>query len=91
MTDTQHTTPTTELASDTTGPATASASSTWERLLDQDSRHDPNPLYEQLRTHPVQQLDSGAFLITGYDEILQLVHDPPHQLRPDGPAPQGRR
>jgi cytochrome P450 len=55
-------------------PITGTA--TWDTLLEQDSRHDPNPLYAQLRTQPVQQLENGAFLITGYDEILQLVHDP---------------
>lgn len=71
MTDTPQTTPTTDAA-----PTTATASATWETLLEQDSRPDPNPHYEQLRAQPVQRLDNGAFLITGYDEILQLVHDP---------------
>ncbi|MBF4627803.1 cytochrome P450 [Curtobacterium flaccumfaciens] len=52
------------------------ASTTWDTLLEQDNRHDPNPLYAQLRTHPVQQLDNGAFLVTGYDEVVQLMHDP---------------
>ncbi|MFT4305382.1 MAG: cytochrome P450, partial [Microbacterium sp.] len=51
-------------------------STTWETLLEQDSRHNPYPVYEQLRTQPVQQLANGAFLVTGYDEILQLMHDP---------------
>ncbi|MFJ4221788.1 cytochrome P450 [Curtobacterium luteum] len=51
-------------------------SSTWDTLLEQDSRQNPYPVYEQLRTQPVLQLDNGAFLITGYDEILQLIHDP---------------
>ncbi|QHC56912.1 cytochrome P450 [Rathayibacter tanaceti] len=45
--------------------------------MDHDSRPDPYPLYARLRdAEPVQRLDDGAFLITGYDEILQVVHDP---------------
>ncbi len=59
----------------TGGAATATA--VWNRFLDHDSRPDPYPLYARLRdAGPVQQLDDGAFLITGYDEILQVVHDP---------------
>jgi cytochrome P450 len=65
-------------------PTTGTA--TWDTLLEQHSRHDPNPLYAQLRAQPVQQLENGAFLITGYDEILQLVHDP--RISSDPMAPQ---
>lgn len=55
----------------------SAATATWDRFLDHDNRHDPYPLYARLRdTAPVQRLDDGAFLITGYDEILQVVHDP---------------
>ncbi|KZX21658.1 hypothetical protein [Rathayibacter tanaceti] len=59
-----------------TGGSSA-ATATWNRFLDHDSRPDPYPLYARLRdAEPVQRLDDGAFLITGYDEILQVVHDP---------------
>lgn len=55
----------------------SAATATWDRFLDHDNRHDPYPLYARLRdTAPVQRLDDGAFLVTGYDEILQVVHDP---------------
>jgi len=57
--------------------STSRATATWQSLLEHDSRHDPYPLYARLRdSGPVQQLDDGAFLVTGYDEILQVVHDP---------------
>lgn len=48
----------------------------WGRLLDHDNRADPYPVYARLREEPVRRLDSGAFVVTGYDEILQLTHDP---------------
>ncbi|NRG41095.1 cytochrome P450 [Rathayibacter sp. VKM Ac-2835] len=55
----------------------SAATEVWNRFLDHDSRPDPYPLYARLRDNaPVQRLDDGAFLITGYDEILQIVHDP---------------
>ena len=47
------------------------------RSLDHDNRADPYPVYARLRdAAPVQRLDDGAFLVTGYDEILEVVHDP---------------
>ena len=67
----------------------------WNELLDHEHRPDPYPLYAQLRQNPVQRLEDGAYLVTGYDEILQLVHDPrissdPSRARDDeGPGEPG--
>jgi cytochrome P450 len=53
------------------------ADTSWSQFLDHSSRHDPYPALARLRDEaPVQRLDDGAFLITGYDEILRVVHDP---------------
>lgn len=67
----------------------------WNRFLEHDNRHDPYPLYAGIRdAGPVQRLDDGAFLVTGYDEILEVVHDPRISSNPlavrggaDGDAP----
>ncbi|ROQ31037.1 cytochrome P450 [Frondihabitans sp. PhB188] len=59
-----------------TGRSTT-ATAVWNEFLDHDNRADPYPVYARLRdAAPVQRLDDGAFLVTGYDEILEVVHDP---------------
>jgi cytochrome P450 len=48
----------------------------WADLLEHHNRADPYPLFARLRAEPVRRLSDGAFVITGYDEILQLTGDP---------------
>lgn len=57
----------------------------YEQIVDYANRADPYPLYAELRRTPVARLDDGTFLVTGHQEILELVHDPrissdPHNL-----------
>ncbi|RPE77849.1 MULTISPECIES: cytochrome P450 [unclassified Frondihabitans] len=67
----------TDTTDPTSGCPVTGGTAVWNRFLDHESRPDPYPLYADLREGaPVQRLDDGAFLITGYDEILQVVHDP---------------
>lgn len=49
---------------------------TFEKLLDYANRADPYPFYAELRRQPVQRLDDGTYVVTGYQEILKAVHDP---------------
>ncbi|GAA3546945.1 cytochrome P450 [Amycolatopsis ultiminotia] len=46
------------------------------RVLDQDSRADPYPLYSALRTEPVSRQSDGTWVVSGYEEINTLLHDP---------------
>jgi cytochrome P450 len=49
-------------------------------LLDQvfayENRHDPYPLFAELRKTPVAQQPDGTFVVSGYEEIVALLHDP---------------
>ncbi|MFF4603228.1 cytochrome P450 [Streptomyces sp. NPDC001339] len=42
----------------------------------QDNRANPYPYYAQLRQQPVARADDGTWLVSGYQEIYQLMHDP---------------
>ncbi|MFF5449372.1 cytochrome P450 [Streptomyces sp. NPDC012888] len=46
------------------------------RILDHANRADPYPLYDELRKTPVYQDPGGPFVISGYHDILSLLHDP---------------
>jgi len=64
----------------TTTSTTATTATTtheaYERVVDYANRADPYPFYAQLRETPVARLDERTFLVTGHQEILELVHDP---------------
>ncbi|WP_269855958.1 cytochrome P450 [Streptomyces sp. RPT161] len=46
------------------------------RVLDQRSRPNPYPLYAALRRQPVSRQADGTWVVSGYDEIAALLHDP---------------
>ncbi|WP_411129085.1 cytochrome P450 [Streptomyces sp. x-19] len=46
------------------------------RILDPVSRPDPYPLYAALRRRPVSRQADGTWVVSGYDEIAALLHDP---------------
>jgi cytochrome P450 len=52
------------------------ARSLFERWLDPASRPNPYPLYEQMRRTPVAQVDEQRFLVSTYQDIWALLHDP---------------
>jgi cytochrome P450 len=43
---------------------------------EQANRHNPWPLYAQLRRHRVTPLEEHAYAIGRYDDVLALLHDP---------------
>ncbi|WP_327293757.1 MULTISPECIES: hypothetical protein [unclassified Streptomyces] len=46
------------------------------QVLDQGSRSNPYPLYTALRTRPVSRQTDGTWVVSGYEEINTLLHDP---------------
>jgi cytochrome P450 len=46
------------------------------RVLAPESRANPYPLYAELRTRPVSRQADGTWVVSGFDEISALLHDP---------------
>ena len=46
------------------------------RVLAPESRANPYPLYAELRAQPVARQADGAWVVSGFDEISALLHDP---------------
>ncbi len=70
------------------------------RILGEDSRPDPYPLYEELRKTPVSLQPDGSYVVSTYREIVALLHDPRissdrRNLAPEfedrGDPPEGQR
>jgi cytochrome P450 len=47
-----------------------------EQILHYDNRADPYPLYAELRKTPVTREADGTYVVSSYDEIAELLHDP---------------
>ena len=47
-----------------------------ERILDPGNRANPYPLYAELRTTPVARQADGTYVVSTYDQIVELLHDP---------------
>ncbi|MGI5225505.1 cytochrome P450 [Actinoallomurus sp. CA-142502] len=50
--------------------------SVFQRILDYSHRADPYPLYAELRKTPVRREEDGTYVVSGYEEIVSLLHDP---------------
>ena len=50
--------------------------SVWQQILDDSSRADPYPLYAELRRTPVVRAEDGSYVVSTYQEIVALLHDP---------------
>jgi cytochrome P450 len=50
--------------------------SIFERILDPANRANPYPLYSELRKTPVTREADGRYVVSTYDEITVLLHDP---------------
>lgn len=46
------------------------------RVLDPANRANPYPLFESLREEPVTRQNDGTYVVSGYEEINALLHDP---------------
>jgi len=65
----------------------AQATSIYQQILDPANRANPYPLYTELRKRPVTREADGSYVVSTYNEIVALLHDPrvsvdPHS-RPD--------
>jgi cytochrome P450 len=67
----------------------------YARILDYANRADPYPLYAELRKTPVLRLKDGTWVVSTYQHIAALLHDPrlssdlrpPEERVPDAPKP----
>jgi cytochrome P450 len=48
----------------------------FEQILDPANRHNPYPLYAQLREAPISQQEDGTYVVSTYREIEALLYDP---------------
>ena len=46
------------------------------QITDYANRANPYPLYAQLRETPVSRQEDGAYVVSTYREIVELLHDP---------------
>ncbi|MEU5301014.1 cytochrome P450 [Streptomyces noursei] len=77
-----------------TTATTPSATDLFAQALRYENRADPYPHYAQMLRHPVARMDDGSWLISGYQEIRQLLHDPrssADRLAPQNKAPKAAR
>lgn len=50
--------------------------SIYQQVLDPANRPNPYPLYAELRRTPVTREDDGTYVVSTYNEIFALLHDP---------------
>jgi len=50
--------------------------SIFDQILDPANRANPYPLYAELRKTPVTRQADGTYVVSTYDEIVALLHDP---------------
>ena len=50
--------------------------SIYQQVLDPANRANPYPLYTELRKTPVTREDDGTYVVSTYNEISALMHDP---------------
>jgi cytochrome P450 len=50
--------------------------SIFDQILDPANRASPYPLYAELRKTPVMRQADGSYVVSSYDEIVALLHDP---------------
>src|SRR3954462_11609957 len=55
---------------------TTAPPSVFAQILDYANRADPYPLYAELRRTPVARQDDGSYVVSTYQEIVDLLHDP---------------
>src|ERR1700720_3998774 len=41
-----------------------------------ENRANPYPFFDELRKTPVARMDNGLYVVSGYRELLTLLHDP---------------
>ncbi|MEV5832869.1 cytochrome P450 [Nocardia sp. NPDC052112] len=52
------------------------AATAWAEAMKYEHRADPYPFFDQLRQTPVARVADNLYVVTGYQELLALAHDP---------------
>ncbi|WP_269857439.1 cytochrome P450 [Streptomyces sp. RPT161] len=76
-----------------TTTARLSPTDLFAQVMRYENRPDPYPYYALMRERPVVRMDNGTWLVSGYHEIAQLLHDPrisADRLNPQAPKPPQR-
>jgi cytochrome P450 len=47
-----------------------------DQVFAQENRHDPYPLFAELRKTPVARQPDGSYLVSSYEHIVTVLHDP---------------
>jgi cytochrome P450 len=47
-----------------------------DQVFDFENRQDPYPLFAEMRKTPVAQQPDGTYVVSGYEQIVALLHDP---------------
>lgn len=69
---------------------TPSAPTLFQRILSTENRHNPYPLYAELRETPVVREPDGSYVVSTYKEVASLVRDPRMSADPaNAPTPRG--
>lgn len=48
----------------------------WNEAMKQENRANPYPFFDELRKTPVARVTNGVYVVTGYEELIALAHDP---------------
>ncbi len=48
----------------------------WAEAMEFENRPNPYPFFDELRKTPVVHVGNGVYVVTGYQELLALAHDP---------------
>ena len=52
-----------------------------------ENRANPYPFFDELRKTPVAHVGNGVYVVTGYQELMTLAHDP--RISSDTRTPEG--
>lgn len=52
------------------------AATAWAEAMKYEHRADPYPFFDELRRTPVARVAENLYVVTGYQELLALAHDP---------------
>ena len=52
------------------------AATAWAEAMKFANRPNPYPFFEELRKTPVAKVSEKTYVVTGYDEVIALAHDP---------------
>jgi cytochrome P450 len=48
----------------------------WNEAMKHENRWNPYPFFDELRKTPVARVTNGVYVVTGYEELITLGHDP---------------